>query len=210
MVDRLKRRGSGVTYLTPYSEADPQKPDNRLTIMGNPSLAEVKVMMIGVRNNSNTNKSSEVWVNELRLSEFDEKGGWAAQGNVQLALSDIGSINVSGRKETVGFGALDQSLLERRNDDFSSVNVAMNMELGRFLPEQAKISAPFYYSYSNQTTAPQYDPLDQDILLSESLKNTRNQQERDSLNNLAITQTVNKSLSLNNVKVDIKSKNPIL
>ena len=204
-----KRRGSGVTYLTPYSEADPQKPDNRLTIMGNPSLAEVKVMMIGVRNNSNTNKSSEVWVNELRLSEFDEKGGWAAQGNVQLALSDIGSINVSGRKETVGFGALDQSLLERRNDDFSSVNVAMNMELGRFLPEQAKISAPFYYSYSNQTTAPQYDPLDQDILLSESLKNTRNQQEKDSLNNLAITQTVNKSLSLNNVKVDIKSKNPM-
>lgn len=204
-----KRRGSGVTYLTPYSEADPQKPDNQLTIMGNPSLSEIKVVMIGVRNNSNTNKSSEVWVNELRLSEFDEKGGWAAQGNVQLALSDIGSVNVSGRKETVGFGALDQSLLERRNDDFSSINVAMNMELGRFLPEQAKISAPFYYSYSNQTTAPQYDPLDQDILLSESLKNTRNQQEKDSINNLAITQTVNKSLSLNNVKVDIKSKNPM-
>ena len=204
-----KRRGSGVTYLTPYSEADPQKPDNQLTIMGNPSLSEIKVVMIGVRNNSNNNKSSEVWVNELRLSEFDEKGGWAAQGNVQLALSDIGSVNVSGRKETVGFGALDQSLLERRNDDFSSINVAMNMELGRFLPEQAKISAPFYYSYSNQTTAPQYDPLDQDILLSESLKNTRNQQEKDSINNLAITQTVNKSLSLNNVKVDIKSKNPM-
>lgn len=204
-----KRRGSGVTYLTPYSEADPQKPDNQLTIMGNPSLSEVKVVMIGVRNKANINKSSEVWVNELRLSEFDEKGGWAAQGNVQLALSDIGTVNVSGRKETVGFGALDQSLLKRRSDDFSSINVAMNMELGRFLPEQAKISAPFYYSYSNQTTAPQYDPLDQDILLSESLKNTRNQQEKDSIYNLAITQTVNKSLSLNNVKVDIKSKNPM-
>jgi len=38
-----KRRGSGVTYLTPYSEADPQKPENRLTVVGNPSLAEVKV-----------------------------------------------------------------------------------------------------------------------------------------------------------------------
>ncbi|MGI6047837.1 MAG: cell surface protein SprA [Petrimonas sp.] len=204
-----KRRGSGVMYITPYYEADPEKPDNRLTIMGNPSFAEIKVIMIGIRNNSNTNKSSEVWINELRLSEFDEKGGWAAQGNVQLALSDIGSVNISGRKETVGFGALNQSLLERRNDDFSSINVAMNMELGRFLPAQAKISAPFYYSYSHQTTAPQYDPLDQDILFSESLKNTRNQREKDSINNLAITQTVNKSLSLNNVKVDIKSKNPM-
>lgn len=204
-----KRRGSGVTYLTPYSEADPQKPENRLTVVGNPSLAEVKVMMIGIRNNSVTAKSSEVWANELRLSEFDEKGGWAVQGNVNLALSDIGSVTVSGRKETVGFGTLDQSLLERRNDDHSSINVAMNMELGRFLPESAKISAPLYYSYSNQTTAPQYDPLNRDILLSESLKNTRDKQERDSVNRLAVTQTLNKSLSLNNIKMDIKSKNPM-
>ena len=204
-----KRRGSGVTYLTPYSEADPQKPENRLTVVGNPSLAEVKVIMIGVRNNSVSAKSSEVWANELRLSEFDEKGGWAVQGNVNLALSDIGSLTVSGRKETVGFGTLDQSLLERRNDDYSSINVAMNMELGRFLPEPLKISAPLYYSYSNQTTAPQYDPLNRDILLSESLKNTRNKQERDSVIRLAVTQTLNKSLILNNIKMNIKSKNPM-
>jgi len=204
-----KRRGSDVTYLTPYSEADPQKPDNKLTIVGNPSLAEVKVMMIGIRNNSNTNKSTEVWVNELRLSEFDEKGGWAAQGNVNLALSDIGSVNISGRKETVGFGSLNQRLLERRNDDYSSINLAVNMELGRFLPAQAKISAPFYYSYSNQKTVPLYDPLDQDILLSESLKNINSKQERDSINRLAVTQNTSKSLSLNNVKMNIKSKNPM-
>ncbi len=204
-----KRRGSGVTYLTPYSEADPQKPDNRLTIMGNPSLAEVKVMMIGVRNRANSNKSAEVWVNELRLSEFDEKGGWAAQGNVSLALSDIGTINVSGRKETVGFGALDQSLQERRNDDYSSVNVALNMELGRFLPNEAKISAPLYYSYSNQTTTPQYDPFDQDILLSESIKERQTKHERDSITHLAITRTTSESLSLNNVRADIKSKTPM-
>ncbi len=204
-----RRRGSGVTYLTPYSEQDPDKPGNRMTIMGNPSLAEVKVMMIGVRNRSNTNRSGEVWINELRLSEFDEKGGWAAQGNVNLALSDLGNVNVAGRKETIGFGALDQSLLERRNDDFSSLNVAMNVELGRFLPEKAKISAPLYYSYSNQTVAPQYDPLNQDILLSESLDNMDNDQQRDSINSIALTQTTNRSLSLTNVKVNIKSKNPM-
>lgn len=204
-----KRRGSGVTYLTPYSETDPEKPENRLTIIGNPSLSEAKVLMIGVRNNSNGNKSAEVWINELRLSEFDERGGWAAQGNVNLALSDIGTINVSGRKETTGFGALDQNLMQRRNDDYSSVNITVNMELGRFLPSQTKISAPLYYSFSNQTTTPEYDPLDKDIRLSESLKNSRNEQERDSVINLAVIRTVSKSLSLSNVKSDIKSKIPM-
>ncbi len=204
-----KRRGSGVTYLTPYSEPDPNKPTNQMTIMGNPSLAEVKVMMIGVRNRSNVNQSGEIWINELRLSEFDEQGGWAAQGNVHVALSDIGMVNVSGRKETVGFGALNQRLLERRNDDYSSIDIALNLELGRFVPAAFKLSAPFYYSYSNQTVAPKYDPLNQDIKLSQSLQSMDNPLQRDSLKQLALTQTTNKSLSLTNVKINIKSENPM-
>lgn len=211
---KLKRNAektgdSGVTFLTPYSDFDPQKPENRITIIGNPSLAEVKVMMIGVRNKAESDKSAEVWINELRMSEFDEKGGWAAQGNVSLALSDIGNIQVAGRKETSGFGALDQSLLERRNDDFTSFNISFNFDIGRFLPHQAKISAPFYYTLSKQTSTPQYNPLDKDILLSEAIGNLHSNAERDSLRNLVSTQTMNKSMSLSNVKVNLKSKNPM-
>ncbi len=204
-----KNLGNGVTYLTPYTVQDPDKSDNTMTIVGNPSLAEVKVMMIGVRNRTDKNKSGEVWVNELRLSEFDEDGGWAAQGNVNLSLSDIGAVNISGRKETAGFGALDQSLLERRNDDYASIDFALNLELGRFFPEKAKVTAPFYYSYSSQTNTPKYDPLNQDILLSESFNGTNSRTEKDSIINFAMTRTTTKSLSLSNVKVDIKSKTPM-
>ncbi|MDD2513449.1 MAG: cell surface protein SprA, partial [Proteiniphilum sp.] len=96
----------GFSYYTPYSQDDPDKPGSRITIMGNPSLAEVKVMMIGIRNNSRATRSGEVWVNEMRLSEFDEKGGWAAQANSGVSLSDMGTVQLSGRKETAGFGAL--------------------------------------------------------------------------------------------------------
>lgn len=204
-----KRKETGVTYYTAYSEQDPDKSQNRITILGNPSLSEVKVMMIGIRNKSGKSKSGVIWVNELRLNDFDEDGGWAAQGNMNLALSDIGNINVAGRKETVGFGALDQRLLERRSDDFKSVSVALNLDLGRFLPKQAKASIPFYYSYSNEKTTPQYDPLDQDILLSVSRENANNKQERDSITNLSIEKAISKNLSFSNVKADIKSKAPM-
>ena len=155
--------------------------------------------MIGIRNRTTTTESIEVWVNELRLSEFDENGGWAAQGNVSLALSDIGSVTVSGRMETAGFGALNQSLLERRNDDYSLVSVTMNMELGRFLPEPVKLSAPLHYAYSSQTVTPKYDPFNTDILLSGP----------DSIINLSVTRTTSRSLSLNNVKMNIRSRNPM-
>lgn len=192
-----------------FSKPDPEKPYNAVSITGNPSLEEVKVMMIGIRNRSDAVKSSEVWVNEMRLSEFDEKGGWAAQANVNLALSDIGNINISGRKETAGFGAIDQSILQRRYDDFTSFSLALNLQLGRFMPKQAKLSAPLYYSFTNQLSAPMYDPFNKDILLSESLKLSDNQNFTDSIKSISLTTWINKNLSLNNLFFDIKSSKPM-
>jgi cell surface protein SprA len=174
---------------------DPEKPRNRVSVAGNPSLAEVKVIMIGIRNGAENSRSAAIWVNELRLSEFDEQGGWAAQGNVQLALSDIGSVVFSGRKETAGFGALQQSLQQRRNDDYTSVQWSVNMELGRFFPKQMQLTAPLYYSYSNRTTSPLYDPFDRDVRL-----------RGDSARNAAASGAKDVSLSLSNVRMNVKSK----
>ncbi len=45
-------------------------------------------MMIGVRNRSNAIKATEVWVNELRLTDYNEDGGWGCDGNLAIGLSD--------------------------------------------------------------------------------------------------------------------------
>lgn len=208
--NREKRKGnSEAEYNQVYHIYDPEKVQNKVSIIGNPSLSEVSVMMIGVRNNSSSPKSGEVWVNELRMTDYDERGGWAAQGNLNVSLSDIANINLTGRKETAGFGAIDQSLQERRNDDYSTYTISTNVDLGRFLPEKAKVTAPLYYSYSNQTTTPEYDPLDQDIKLKDALNVVETKAEKDSIKNLAQEKTKTKSLSLTNLKVNIASKNPM-
>ena len=198
-----------VGFRIPFSKPDPQNERNTVTIVGNPSLAEVQVIMVGIRNNSNGVQSGDIWINELRLSDFDERGGWAAQGNVSLALSDIGTITVQGRRETVGFGALSQSLLERRNDNFSFVSFSMNMDLGRFVPEQLQLSAPLFFSFSNQLSTPQYDPFNQDILLAQSMGLLQHRHQRDSLRLLTNSQSINRSLHLSNVRMNIRSRNPM-
>ena len=40
------------SFSAPYSAYDSNHPNNKITIMGNPTLGEVKTMMIGVRNNA--------------------------------------------------------------------------------------------------------------------------------------------------------------
>ncbi|MDR2968196.1 MAG: cell surface protein SprA [Tannerellaceae bacterium] len=208
--NKARREGkNGVDYHLVFSDIDESNERNRISIVGNPSLAEVKTIMIGIRNNSAGVKSGEIWVNELRLSGFDEEGGWAANANVSVALSDLGTVNASGRIETAGFGALDQSLMERRLDDLKQYSVAANIQLGKFFPEKAKVSIPFYYAYSKETIAPKYNPLDTDVLLSDALDAVETKAEKDSIKRYAQDMTTVKSIAFNNVKVDVRSKNPM-
>ena len=192
-----------------FTKQDPDKPDNSVSIIGNPTLEDIKVIMIGVRNNTESSRSAEIWINELRLTEFDEKGGWAAQTNLNLALSDIGNINFSGRKETDGYGALNQGLLERRNAYFNYYNISLNLELGRFLPKMIKLTAPFYYNYSNERSNPIYDPFNTDLLLSETMKLSNDINYNDSIKNISISKWTSKSLSISNMNMAIKSRNPM-
>lgn len=200
--------GSSVTNLTRYWIADPKNQNNIVTVVGNPTLSEVKNIMIGIRNNSSDLKSGEIWVNELRMSEFDEDGGWAAMANVAMTLSDIASINVAGRKETAGFGSIESTVQDRRMDDLNQINISTSADLGRFLPEKAKIVLPTYFSYSKEKLSPRYDPLDQDVLLSESLENLKTDRQRDSLTKISNTVSTAKSFNVTNAKVDIRSKKP--
>jgi len=200
------RAVGGASYTTEYSDYDPDKPNNKITVMGNPSLGEVKTMIIGVRNISSAPKSGEVWVNELRLLEFNNKGGWAASGALNMQLSDLGTFNLTGKIMTEGFGGLEEGLASRSTDDYKTYSLTTNIELGKFFPDKAKVTAPLYYSVTKEETRPKYNPLDTDMELSDALDGAADQHERDSIESIAVTKKTSTNFSLSNVRVGIKTK----
>lgn len=193
------------SYTQEFSIYDEDNPANKVSIVGNPSLGEVKVMMLGVRNLSGTQKSGEVWINELRLFEYNSEGGWAAQGNMNLQLSDFGTVNIQGKYMTEGFGGLEDGVAQRSQEDYSSYAVTTNLELGKFFPDKAKVSIPLYYSVSQEKHRPKYNPMDTDIELDDALA-LLSGAERDSLESIAITKTKNTNFSLSNMRVGIQTK----
>lgn len=200
---------SGVGFAVPYAMRDPDNEQNTMTVLGNPSLSDVRVLLIGVRNNSSTPKAGTVWVNELKVTDFNESGGWAARVNATLNLSDIATLNFGSHMETAGFGGVDQSLNERRLDDYTQYNVAVQGDIGRFLPEVVKLRAPIYYSMSKETTSPKYNPLDQDVLLKDALDACETKAERDSIKNYAIERNTIQNFSLSGLRFDVQSKKPM-
>ena len=200
---------SSVGFATLYTSRDPDNEQNRMAVLGNPSLSDIRVILIGVRNNSNTVKDGTVWINELKVTDFDNSGGWAAKANATLSMSDIATLNFGSHIETAGFGGVDQSLNDRRLDDYERYNFAVQADLGRFLPEKAKLKAPVYYSVTKEKTSPKYNPLDQDVLLKDALDDATDKHERDSISNYAVERSTVQNFSISGLKFDVQSKNPM-
>lgn len=205
--NRNKAKAQGVaSYLAPYSMMDAEHPQNKITIVGNPSLGEVKTMMLGVRNNSADIKSGEVWINELRLKEHNNSGGWAANANLNVQLSDLGSVNATGRYISEGFGGLEDGVASRTTDNYGTYSVTTSFEMGKFFPDKAKVSIPLYYSVTKEKTTPKYNPLDTDMELKDALDAAGSKHERDSIENIAATKITQTNFSISNARVGIATK----
>lgn len=190
---KVERNQANFSQIAEYAKdyISEEGGQHKIKVRGNPNLGFVKVMMIGVRNPRVLDENGdpvdeqvynvEVWANELRLSGLDERLGVAALGRLDVQMADLGSVTVAGNYNSVGFGALDASVMERSREEVRGYDVAANLELGKFFPEQWGLRIPFYTQRSNTTTTPEYDPYDLDIKLKDKLDAEENKTKRDSI-----------------------------
>lgn len=176
---------------------------NIVSIKGTPSLADVKYAMIGVRNKQNSSdksaKSVEVWVNELRLSDIKDKGGWGMIARMGMQLSDLGSLNASTRFRSAGFGAIDQKSTERLLNDVTDIDFSTSLQLGKLLPVNFGANIPMYYSYSNSYEQEEYNPLDADLSVEKSLEHAVDNAEKDFIKSVSRDMVTRKSFNLSNI-----------
>ena len=188
----------------------------RISVSGNPNMSDVKVIMIGVRNPIKTRnkaddgspKYGEVWFDELRLNDFIENGGWAANGHIQARLADLGTVDMVGQFSTPGWGSIDKKINERSKDQTLKYDISSNLELGKFFPEKLGVRLPVYVGYSETRIKPQYDPLDPDVLLNDALKSAKDKAVRDSILAISEDYSRRKTISISNAGITKRGKNP--
>ena len=181
--------------------ADPDNEGAKFVMKGLPSLGYIKIIEIGVRNTAKENKSlcGQIWVNELRASGLNEKGAWAAQAKAQVKLADLGDINIAGSYSSVGFGSLDQRLLERSRDEIYQYDVSTSLQVGKLLPKFLPLSLPFFASYSKSVKTPQFDPYQRDLKVEELLEVTPDAEKQNVIERAKETTTIT-SYNFTNIK----------
>jgi cell surface protein SprA len=196
-----------------------QQGNIRVSVSGNPNLSNVRVIMVGVRNPIKTRnplyddgnpKSAEVWVNELRLSDFREDGGWAANAHMQAGLADLGTLDVVAQTSTPGWGSIEKKVNERSKEQVMKYDLSSSIEFGKFFPEKAGVRLPVYVGYSETRIRPQYNPLDPDIPLKSALRNLDDKEKRDSVINISDDLAKRKTITISNAGITQRGEKPHL
>jgi cell surface protein SprA len=180
--------------------------DMRIGIRGNPNFGLVRTLMLGVKNNfvlgapGARNLRGEVWFNELRLSDMDNKGGMAAVASMDTNFADFATVSATGRMSTIGFGTVEQAPNERSREDVVQYDIVTNFSLGKLLPKKWGINLPFNYGVGEEIITPEYDPFQQDIQLDQLLDVTQDEATRENLRDRAIDYTKRTSINFIGVK----------
>lgn len=206
---KIQRDQAGFARNERYEGADG---DRRVFVKGNPNLSQMRTVMIGIRNPKKDGEESnpwraddglpqcvEVWVNELRLTDFDQRGGWAALARVNAQLADLGNVSIAGNYSTPFWGSIDKRVSERQRDTRYGMDVSANLELGKFLPSESNVRIPFYMGYSEQIINPQFDPLNPDIEFNEATRTLTREERKERLKE-SRTYTRRRSINLTNVR----------
>ncbi len=196
-----QRNITGVPFDQIHTMQDPNKPNNTVKIKGNPNIASIRGLLIGMRNASQKIIDTvEVWVNEMRLTGIQNRGGWAALARGEVQLADLGNISVAGAYTSIGYGGIDQRLTDRSLEDIKQLDATTSIDLGKFLPKSSGISLPFTAQYSVAEKRPEYDANDKDVKLKDKLDQALTSQARDSIREKSIDYATVNGFAFNNVR----------
>jgi len=183
----------------PVSEFSPlDVGQQRIAIKGNPNFGDIRTLMIGVKNPSQDNMDvcSEVWFNELRLSDMDNEGGWAATLAVDSNIADFMSVSATARQSTTGFGNIEQGPSQREQIDKKQYDFISNINIGQLFPKTWGLNIPFNYGQGEEFITPEFDQQYRDINLNSRIDLAETQEEKDKILNQSQDYTKRKSINL--------------
>lgn len=177
-----------------------------ITLVGNPNLGTVKSIMVGVRNRKTGTETNahcvEVWINELRLTDFNNKGGWATTGQIQAKLADLGMVSFAGTYKSPFWGSVESKIGDRTREKNAIWDVTTSLNAGKFFPNNLKLTLPVFFNYGETRITPLFNPLDPDVELEAIIKSDLDVTTKEKIVDWSRDRTIRKGFNVSNVRID--------
>ncbi len=165
----LEGADPGASFERPASAVQRNAPAGTvLAIKGEPTLNRVIEIGIGIRNPGNApSLNGEIWVNELRVSGFNDESGWSANMRSQLVFADFATVSASFNRSTDGFGGLDSRIGDRQQFERIGFDLNTTVNLHKFIPDRFGWNIPLSLSARQTLQTPRFLPRQGDVTFAD-------------------------------------------
>ncbi len=169
-ITSVKQARDSVTAAPVRYPATSGPPGATYSVVGNPTLTQIKFVSIGLENPRNKGTpfpiSGQVLVDELRLTDVDDEPGVAYRLDATIKIADLATIGLNLSKTDPTFHSLEDRFGSRNTSVNWGVNASVSLE--RFLPDGwVGTSLPLSYSHVEGINKPKYLP-GTDVLVTEA------------------------------------------
>lgn len=129
------------------------------TFFGNPTLAEVRYIALGIENPSGERISGCIWFNDIRLVSPYAERGLGYQSFLRFSLSDLANFSLSLSYLDPNFVRLSEGGGVKTGSYTLNRGYSFNTNLNWFLPTSWQISLPLTYSRNTSSLIPKFHPV---------------------------------------------------
>lgn len=141
-----------------------------LRIKGSPSLSNIVDIYIGAVNTDNLFPySGDIWFNELRLSEVNDRPGDAALANINIAIADLATLSANADYRSADFRTVSEPIRAGSSTN-QNLGLSGSINLHKFYVERWGINLPVSFNVTRSQADPKYVA---DVLASAAKRQNR-------------------------------------
>jgi hypothetical protein len=135
------------------------------SLFGNPSLADVRYMGLGVENAGSSRITGSIWIDDIRLTAPSKTIGVGFNTSVSFRLSDLAGVTLGYRYEDPNFRRFSEGRGVKTGGYGNNLGLSVDAALDRLLPSALGLALPFNYSRNSGSIIPKFSSNYPDLRL---------------------------------------------
>ncbi len=129
-----------------------------LKFYGDPTLANIRYLSLGIINGGEGEISGKVWFNDIRVKDPWREKGVSFTGRLKFKLADVGFTTVNFSRSDPNFVSFSDPTGVKAGGLTNNLSVFTQANIDKLFPKKAGFKIPLGITYTRRTSTPKFSP----------------------------------------------------